>query len=217
MTGILLAGAGLAALWQAQWRRLAGMCVGFLPVFGMALHNWVYGGVLVLFTTTGEIAQSMPPRDYVAALAELLRLDFAGEHVRRALAQIGAWLAGPSEWLVMVPLHLAALAVVVRMVFRRASDPWLRLTAVAVLAQHSVNLFFLPYPRYYYLTWLLTLLIVAVWLHDEGLAWMRRRWPALARWGPDRATSRMARGRARPRPHDRRLGRPQPAASAPAT
>jgi hypothetical protein len=83
----------------------------------------------------------------------------------------------------MVPLHLAALAVVVRMVFRRGSDPWLRLTAAAVLAQHSVNLFFLPYPRYYYLTWLLTLLIVAVWLHDEGLAWMRRRWPALARWG----------------------------------
>ena len=61
------------------------------------------------------------------------------------------------------------LAVVVRMAFRRASDPWLRLTAVAVLAQHSLNLFFLPYPRYYYLTWLFTLLIVAVWLHDEGL------------------------------------------------
>jgi hypothetical protein len=183
MTGLLLAGAGLAALWQAQWRRLAGMCVGFLPVFGMALHNRVYGGVLVLFTTTSEIAQSMPPRDYVAAFVELLRLDFAGEHVMRALAQIGAWLAGPSEWLAMVPLHLAALAVVVRIAVRRASDPWLRLTAVAVLAQHSVNLFFLPYPRSYYLTWLLTLLIVAVWLHDEGLAWMRRRWPALAKWG----------------------------------
>jgi hypothetical protein len=183
MTGILLAGAGLAALWQAQWRRLAGMCLGFMPVFGMALHNWVYGGALVLFTSTSEVAQSMPPRDYVAALAELLRLDFAGEHTMRGLKQIGHWLAGPSEWLAMAPLHLAALAVVVRMAFRRGSDPWLRLTAVAVLVQHSINLFFLPYPRYYFLTWLLTLLIVAVWLHDEGLAWMRRRWPGLARWG----------------------------------
>ena len=180
LTGILLAGAGLAALWQAQWRRLAGMCVGFLPVFGMALHNWVYGGVMVLFTTTSEVAQSMPPRDYAAALAELLRRDFAGEHVVRALKQIGAWLAGPSEWLAMAPLHLAALAVVVRMVFRRQCDPWLRLTAGAVLAQHCINLFFLPYPRYYYLTWLLTLLIVAVWLHDEGIALVKRRWPALA-------------------------------------
>lgn len=183
MTGILLAGAGLAALWQMQWRRLAGMCVGFVTVFGMALHNWVYGKQFVLFTTTSEIAQSMPPRDYVAALAELMRFDFAGEHVGRALTQLGKWLAGPSEWLVMVPLHLAALGVVVRMAFCRASDPWLRLTTVAVLAQHSLNLFFLPYPRYYYVTWLFTLLIVAVWLHDEGLAWMQRRWPALGKWG----------------------------------
>ena len=45
--GILLAGAGLAALWQRQYRRVAGLCIGFLPVLGMALHNWVYGGVLV--------------------------------------------------------------------------------------------------------------------------------------------------------------------------
>ncbi len=95
MTGILLAGAGLAALWQAQWRRLAGMCIGFVPVFGMALHNWVYGGELVLFTTTSEIAQSMPPRDYVAALAELVRLDFAGEHVD-ACAHAARQLAGRS-------------------------------------------------------------------------------------------------------------------------
>jgi hypothetical protein len=180
LTGILLAGAGLAALWQAQWRRLAGLCIGFLPVFGMALHNWVYSGQLVLFTTTSEVAQSMPPRDYLAALAELLRLDLTGEHVMRALKQIGAWLAGPSEWLAMAPLHLAALAVVVRMVLRRQSDPWLRLTAGAVLVQHSVNLFFLPYPRYYYLTWLLTLLIVVVWLHDEGIALVKRRWPAIS-------------------------------------
>ncbi len=94
------------------------------------------------------------------------------------------------------------------MALRRASDPWLRLTAVAVLAQHSLNLFFLPYPRYYYLTWLFTLLIVAVWLHDEGIALIRRRWPALCATGeriahvPPGVRSNAA------RPHDRRLGRP---------
>ena len=62
------------------------------------------------------------------------------------------------------------------------SDPWLRLTAVATLTQHGVNLFFLTYGRYYYLTWLLTLLVVAVWVHDEGIALARRRFPALAEW-----------------------------------
>ena len=47
---VLLAGAGLAALYRRQWPRLAGLCIGFLPVFSMALHNWVYGHVFVLFS-----------------------------------------------------------------------------------------------------------------------------------------------------------------------
>ena len=34
--GILLGGAGLAALWQGQFRRVVGLCLGFLPVLGMA-------------------------------------------------------------------------------------------------------------------------------------------------------------------------------------
>ena len=90
------------------------MCLGFLPVFGMALHNWVYGGVFVLFTSSTTVAQSMPPSAYVAAFSELLRLDFTGEHVAQALHQLGAWLAGPSELVIMAPLHIAAIAVLVR-------------------------------------------------------------------------------------------------------
>ena len=31
--------------------------------------------------------------------------------------------------------------------------------------------------RYYYLTWLLTLLVVAAWVHGEGLDLLRRRFP----------------------------------------
>ena len=188
--GILLTGAGLAALWQMQVRRVAGMCLGFLPVFGMALHNWIYGGVFVLFTSTSALAQSMPPSAYAAAFAELLRLDFTGEHVTQMFRQLGDWLAGPSEFIVMAPLHLAAIAVLVRVAAWGRSDPWLRLIAGATLAQHCVNLFFLTYTRYYYLTWLLTLLVVAVWLHDEGIALVRQRCPAI-----DDMATRMSRSR----------------------
>ena len=69
--GILLAGAGLAALAQRHFRRVAGLVVGFAAVLGMALHNLVYGGVLVLFTTTAELPRLllMPPSAYFAALA----------------------------------------------------------------------------------------------------------------------------------------------------
>jgi hypothetical protein len=202
--GILLAGAGLAALWQGQFRRVLGLSLGFLPVLGMALHNWIYGGVLVLFTTTTTVTMSMPPSAYLAAFVELLRFDWTGEHVLQGLGQIAAWLAGPSESVVMAPLHAAAIIVLVRVVAGRWADPrlgdprlgdpgprdpglcdpglcdpWLRLTAGAALIQQGVGLFFLTAGRYYYLTWLLTLLVVAVWVHGEALDLVRKRWPKL--------------------------------------
>jgi hypothetical protein len=177
--GILLAGAGLAALYQRQFRRVAGLCVGFAPVLGIALHNWIYGGVFVLFTSTATHpgALVMPPAAYLAAIMELAHFDVAGEHVMRALRQIGGWLAGPSESAVMAPFHAAALAVLVRVALWRKADPWLRLTACATLVQHCVGLFYATAGRYYYLTWLLTLLIVAAWVHSEGIDILRRSFP----------------------------------------
>ncbi len=193
--GILLGGAGLAALWQRQFRRLSGLCLGFLPVLGMALHNWVYGGVFALFTSTATLAMSMPPAAYAAALVELLHFDLQGEHLARALTQISLWLAGPSEWVLMAPLHVAALAVLVRVLLWDGADPWLRLIALATLVQQGVGLFFLPAGRYYYLTWLLTALVVAAWARREGWELLRRRFPAFTEWlAQHRVSATLARG-----------------------
>ena len=177
--GILLAGAGLMALVQRHYRRVAGLVLGFAAVLGMALHNWVYGGALVLFTTSAAhpLLLTMPPSAYLAALADLAHLDFAGEHVTRALRQIAGWLAGPSESVVMAPLNAAAIVILIRVMVWKAADPWLRLTAAATLVQHGVALFYAGSGRYYYLTWLLTLLVVAAWVHGEGLDLLRRRFP----------------------------------------
>jgi hypothetical protein len=177
--GILLAGAGLAALWQRRYRRLAGLCIGFAPVFGMALHNWFYGGALVLFTSTAAHpgALVMPPAAWLAALAELARLDVAGEHLVRASRQIAAWLAGPSESVVMAPLNAAAVVVLVRVAAWGKAEGWLRLIACATLAQQCVGLFYASAGRYYYLAWLLTFTVVMAWLHGEGIELFRRRFP----------------------------------------
>jgi len=192
--GILLAGAGLAALWHGQYQRVSGLTIGFLPVLGMALHNWVYGGVLVLFTSTATMAILMPPSVYWAALVELLHLDFAGARLARAVERIGEWLAGPSEAVALVPLHAAAIAVLVRVALWRRADPWLRLVAWATLAQHGVAIFYVAEGRYNYLTWLLTLLMVTAWLHGEGLDLLRRRLPALYdRVAQDRARRALGR------------------------
>ena len=195
--GILLAGAGLMALWQCHYRRVAGLCIGFLPVLGMALHNWVYGGALVLFTATAAhpVLLTMPPAAYLAALGELMHLDLAGEHVMRALRQIGGWLSGPSEALAMAPLHAAAIVVLVRVALWRRAEPWLRLTAGATLAQQAVGLFYAGAGRYYYLTWLLTLLVVAAWVHGEGIDIFRRRCPDFSqRFANNPASLALARG-----------------------
>jgi hypothetical protein len=198
--GILLVGAGLAALAQGEFRRVAGLVVGFAAVLGMALHNFIYGGVLVLFTTTAELPRLllMPPSAYLAALAELAHLNFAGEHVARALRQIGGWLAGPSEAIAMAPLNAAAILVLVRVALWRGAEPWLRLTAVATLAQHGVALFYPGDGRYHYLTWLLTLLVVAAWVHGEGLVMLRRWFPRFTqRVAKHPASLALARGLAR--------------------
>jgi hypothetical protein len=182
---VLLGGAGLVALWQRQLVRVAGLCVGFLPVFGMALHNWVFGGVFVLFSSNATITEAlpMPPSAYVAAVGELLRLDLAGEHVRLGILQWARWLAGPSESFLMVPVNAVAVIVLIRVAaWGRIFDPWLRLIAVAALAQHTVAWFYLSSDRYYYLVWFLTLLVCAVWMRDEGIGLLQRRLPRVTQW-----------------------------------
>src|SRR5262249_46481641 len=195
--GILIAGAGLAALAQRQLRRVAGLAVGFAAVLGMALHNLVYGGALVLFTTTAELPRLlvMPPSALLAPLAGLAHSDFAGEPVAGAMGRIAGWLAGPSEAVVMAPLNAAAILVLVRVALWRGADPWLRLTAFAALAQHGVALFYPADGRYYYLTWLLTLLVVAAWVHGEGLVMLRRWFPGVTQRGAQHpANLALARG-----------------------
>ena len=43
---VILGGASVATLVSRQWRRAAGLCIGFVPVLSMALHNWIYGHCL---------------------------------------------------------------------------------------------------------------------------------------------------------------------------
>jgi hypothetical protein len=177
--GILIASSSVQALRHRQYRRITGLAVGFLPVLGMALHNWVYGGAFVLFTSTAQIPGTlvMPPSAYLAAAGELARLDLFGEHVVRAIRQIGGWLAGPSESPIMAPMNAAALIILARMAIWKEIDPWLRLISGATLVQQCVGLFYASAGRYYYLTWLLTVLVTVVWIRREGLGLFQQRYP----------------------------------------
>ncbi len=138
---VLMVGVGFAALYRRQWTRLAALCVGFLPVFSMALHNWVYGHVFVLFSSNAQDLNLlvMPPSAYLAAARELLHLDFSG--AGRVLTQLANWLSGPAESYWTIPLNAAGIVILVYVVVRgRRFDCWLRLIGGAALAQHTVAL-----------------------------------------------------------------------------
>ncbi|MGC2827390.1 MAG: hypothetical protein WA322_24710 [Pseudolabrys sp.] len=179
---VLLGGAGLAALYLRQWPRLVGLCVGFLPVFSMALHNWVYGHVLVLFSANAEHPDVlvMPPSAYAAAGRELMSLDWHGEHLGRSSLQIAHWLSGPAESYATIPLNAAGVAILIYVVVRgRQFDPWLRLIGASALVQHVVALFYTAATaRYHFLTWFLTMLVAMVWFQQVGIGWLRRYYPA---------------------------------------
>ena len=178
--GIMLAGAGLAALYFRQWTRVAGLCVGFLPVAVMPLHNWYFGGVFVLMSSNIANAELllMPPKAWLTALVELLNsrlfrrgIATGGEPVRCLVVRSvrpAASDAGPRGGGRFACLHCR---------LGRMFDPWLRLVALAALAQHGVALFYAGVPRYYFVAWLVTSLIVAVWFEQRGIEILRRRWP----------------------------------------
>jgi hypothetical protein len=177
---VLLGGCGVAALASRQWMRAAGLCLGFAPVLSMALHNWIYGHVFVPLSANAAHPDVlvMPPAAYAAALRELITMNFSGGYFVRALLQIPRWLSGPAESFITVPVNAGGVAVLLYVLLRgRGFDPWLRLIAAAALAQHAVALFYVATPRYHYLSWFLTLLVVVAWLHERGVDWLSRRYP----------------------------------------
>jgi hypothetical protein len=194
---VVLGGVGLAALVSRQWPRLAGLCIGFTPVFSMALHNWVYGHVFVLFSANAEhpLVLVMPPSAYAGAARELLSLDFSG--LGRVVMQIARWLSGSAESYWTIPLNGLGVAVLIYVVVRgRGFDPWLRLLGGAALAQHVVALFYnAEAARYHFLTWFLTMVVVMVWFHRVGIDRLRERFPTLAaRMSAHPAATRLASG-----------------------
>lgn len=182
---VLLGGAGVATLYLRQWRRLAGLCLGFLPVFCMALHNWIYGHVFVLFSTNSNHPDVlvMPPTAYAAAAHELMALNLHGESLARFFSQIAYWLRGPAESDATIPLNAAGVVILLYVVFRGCQfDPWLRLIGASALAQHAVALFYsAATPRYHFLSWLLTVLVVMVWFQRVGVNLVGQRYPALSK------------------------------------
>jgi hypothetical protein len=197
-SGVMVAGAGVMWLWQRDLVRAVALGAGFCALAVSPLHNYVFANVLVPFTTSANLPQTlvMPPVDYARALGELLAFDFTGDHVRRAVIQLGHWLSGPQDLIATVPLNLLGVATLLRVgAFGPRFDPWLRLIALATLIQHGIGICYINFVRYNLGTWLLTLLVAAAWLQGEGLVVLEKRMPRLCEtWRRNALVRRLAAG-----------------------
>jgi hypothetical protein len=190
MAGIVMLGAWLIAVAARDWRRAGLLCLGFTPVLLMPLHNLYFGHKFVLLSSNAQLPGTyvMPPAGYLAALGELVRLDFRGADLHAAVAQIGAFLSGPSGFAVFIPLHLAAVAVVIALTLRgRDMDRWLRVIGAAVIAQYGAALIYAATARYFFPMWLLTCLIVCVFVEQRLPSWLEARGFGRARGLLDRS------------------------------
>lgn len=177
--GVLLGGVGLAALWQTQFARLAALCLGFAPVLFMPWHNWYFGSRFVPIgdNATAQSIYVVPPSVYWDALREIARLDFAGANLRRALDQAALLLSGPSGSVLLIPLHIAAFALVIRVACARRFEPMLRLTALVALALSLPGYVYLVSVRYHLAMWFLVALVVVAWFASEGSTLLDRYRP----------------------------------------
>lgn len=126
--GVLLSGAVLIAARRGRWPAVAATCLGFALVLVSPLHNWIFGRSLVLFSDNVIRPETMRvlPSDYLKAVFELVQGDVRGTHLVRAMQQVLHWLSGPTELLLAVPIHAAAIAILLRVVCAGKFDPWLR-------------------------------------------------------------------------------------------
>lgn len=166
-SGTMIIAGVLMALVHRQLARVAALLIGFAALAVSPLHNYVFGNSLIPFTNNvGHVdILLMSPLDYARAVGELIHLEFGGDYLRRALTQIASWLSGAQHLRATIPLHAAAVLIVAYVaLFGRRIDPWLRIVALAVLLQHGIGVCYLNNARYNLGTWLLTALVVTVWL-----------------------------------------------------
>lgn len=175
-TGVLLGGAGLAALLAGRFSRVLALCAGFSAILLTAWHNWYFGGVFVPLSANAAAPNVLilTPDGYLAALGELARFDFAGVNLSKAASQIVDLLSGPADLWLVIPLHVAAYAALLRVIFSARFEPMLRLTALAALALTPVALIYAVTVRYNLAMWFLMALVVTAWLKTEGLSLIDR-------------------------------------------
>ena len=172
---LLMAMLGLWLVVNKKWKELAFLAIGVAPIFLVAIHNWYFGGRFVPLTSAALISANLitPPSTYIAAINEVLHLDWVGPNLARVGRQLGRWNHLADIY------RLPILLVTVWVVLRPGYDMTLRGLALIALSMQAVLFFYVPSGRYAYLAWLLVFVVFVVALKETFLPWMKRNLSSL--------------------------------------
>jgi hypothetical protein len=170
---LILVMLGLWLLRERRFTEIVLLGLGFCPIFLITWHNWHFGGEFVPLTSAAFVPATLmtPPSTYLAAIGELLRLDFSGDALRHVLRQLWNW-NHVADLYRLIPLF----TVVWVACSPRYAVPIRGLAAVALSLQAAL-LFYVPSGRYAYLAWLLVFLVFLVAFRESFLPWLTRTYP----------------------------------------
>lgn len=173
---LVLAMLGLWLLMKRRLVTLAGLAVGFAPILLIPWHNWYFGGEIVLLTSSAFDPSNLhtSPMSYVAALEEMLRVEFAGPNLTQVLSQLGKWNSW-TDFYRLLPLLVALLVVV-----QGSYAIYLRAIALVAASLQAGLFFYDNSGRYAYLAWLLVFVVFLVVVRENFVPWLRRTYPGLA-------------------------------------
>lgn len=173
-SGIFLSFAMVWLLSQGRFRDFILSSLGFLPFFLMPLHNWIFGGQLVLMTTASTIKMNLtaPPSVYLAMAQEIFSGTFQGPALKQISHQLYSWNKW-QDFYRFLPLGVTLVAA-----FRRDTEHWVRGLAWTALGMQGILIFYVPSGRYAYLAWSLCMMVFVIMLERKIVPFFKKKWGA---------------------------------------
>jgi len=127
--------------------------IGFLFIFLIPLHNYIYGGSYTLLSSGHHHNTHVPVHIYYHAFIDLINFNFQNsEYINKILRQMYRWIK-PYE------IHyLITFSIIIYSLIKNKSYA-IKSISLLALSQHAVLLVFEPTNRYAYLAWILTIII----------------------------------------------------------
>jgi hypothetical protein len=146
--------------------------IGFSFFLLIPLHNYYYGGQVVLITSNHPLVYTpgvsdntgVPIRIYFNVFYDLIKFEY-NENIKNISNQVIRWIR-PEQY------HYIISILVVLLLLIKNNQFFIKVICLLALSQHSVLLIFIPEHRYAYLAWIYTIILVIYFFKKYAISKM---------------------------------------------